>query len=461
MTASPTAEKTLPFGDGLVSVDGEDLDGKPFSRYLDRCQVDTPHSLVKLTWDEVLKRRTEIGLVLDFGSGDCRFARHGRYDRYIGYEIDPTRQSKIPLPTDAEIEIGCAFASNRSDADLCIGNPPFVRNQDLPDGWRNRMASLLREKTGIQLSGYANAWQYFMLLAIASCREDGLCALVVPYEWISRPSVKTLRDYIRSMGWTVAVTRLEDQMFNGVLTTASVTIIDKRGKSGLWSVSGCSENEKPTESMPEVLAYTKREYNHVGPRATRGLSPGHQRALVLTETERLSANLDVNKDVVPAVTTLRTLPRQCRNLTPTIFRENFIEAGLRCWLIRTDIQPSTSLETYLNSVDSAYRNTVTCQAREIWWKFAFPQTPQVLSSQSFRAPAPKTVLNSVGAKAVGGTCAVHGLTQKQARFLVNYIGDMNLEDRIVAHSNGLLKVEINQFNTLMDEVLSTFPSRSA
>ena len=178
------------------------------SLYLRRCQVDTPDSLVRATWRHVHDIRSNIGTVLDFGAGDGRFAHHGRFAKYIGYEIDDRRSTASHLPHNAELRHRCAFSEVIEDADLCIGNPPFVRNQDLPPRWRLKAAQILLDRTGVRLSGLANAWQYFFLLALASVGPNGLCALVVPYEWVSRPSARAIRDFISANAWNVSVYRL-------------------------------------------------------------------------------------------------------------------------------------------------------------------------------------------------------------------------------------------------------------
>ena len=200
--------------------------------YLQRCQVDTPDGLVLKLWQEIGKRRKNVGSVVDFGAGDGRFARHGEYRRYRGYEIDASRLAGTKLPKNAELVHACAFGSAIEKADVSIGNPPFVRNQDLPDGWRAKVSDHLFAVSGVRLSGLANAWQYFFLQSLLCTKEDGLCALIVPFEWVSRPSVSALRHFIRTKGWEVDVIRLADSTFGGVLTTASITLIDKRSTSG-------------------------------------------------------------------------------------------------------------------------------------------------------------------------------------------------------------------------------------
>src|SRR5947199_194444 len=71
---------------------------KKVSLYLDRCQVDTPASLVKATWTHVRLLRHRLKLVVDFGAGDGRFAHGGKYSSYVGYEIDGARCRGVALP---------------------------------------------------------------------------------------------------------------------------------------------------------------------------------------------------------------------------------------------------------------------------------------------------------------------------------------------------------------------------
>src|SRR4051794_32290067 len=164
--------------------------------YLGRCQHDTPDDVVGRVWQLVADRRSKISKVVDFGAGDGRFATHGAYDQYIGYEID-SRQGRHPQLTNrAKIVHRCAFSSNIRDASLCVGNPPFVRNQNLPRNWRQVAAEVIADRTGVTVSGLANAWQYFAFLALATTEANGLVALIMPYEWVSRPSALALRDFI-------------------------------------------------------------------------------------------------------------------------------------------------------------------------------------------------------------------------------------------------------------------------
>jgi hypothetical protein len=422
------------------------------SLYLDRCQVDTPQPIVKKVWDLVLERHDHIGKVVDFGAGDARFARYGKYDFYVGYEIDPGRCSLEHLPAHAEIVNACAFSEDISDASLAIGNPPYVRNQDLPDGWRQQAAFTVERRTGVKVSGLANAWQYFFFLSIASTDEKGLVALVVPFEWVSRPSSKALRDYVKARGWGVSVYRLHDSTFDRVLTTSSITIIDKSVSHGEWAYF--EETAKGTferVSAPSGEGSKLLEYSRVradGLAAKRGLSPGTQQYLLLTEGERVRSGLHIGKDVVRCVASLRNWPADETMLDLVAFKREFVAKGRKCWLVRTDKMPSPRLQAYLDNVPLEGRQTSTCMNREVWWAFTMPTIPSALISTGYR-DRPKTVINAANVVAVGGVCGVFGATPEKAAAIVELLHKHDYAGLVVPHSNGLQKLEINQINALL------------
>ena len=305
--------------------------------YLDRCQVDTPDLLVQRVWKEVLIRRLEPGKVVDFGAGDGRFAQFGRFNRYVGVEIDGERCSVAAFPKNARLIHSCAFSVDICDADVCIGNPPYVRNQDLPVGWRQTAGTILKERSGVVLSGLANAWQYFFLLSITSAKADGLIALVIPYEWVSRPSASAIRTFIQENKWNVDVYRLLDSSFSRVLTTSSITIVDKASRDGRWryfeqQVDGSFKTlPGVTNAKSGLVAYYKRGRTpETAITVRRGLSPGTQKVLTLTDGERVRLGLQVDRDVVPCVTTLRYLPSGALKLDKEVFNRYYVRPGKKC-----------------------------------------------------------------------------------------------------------------------------------
>ena len=444
--ASSMAELTRCWGDpGSVS------------SYLDRCQVDTPADVVRATWEHVSRLRPgKIGKVIDLGAGDGRFAHHGNYRSYIGYEIDAARCLEARLPKNARLINRCAFTDTITDADVCVGNPPFVRNQDMPDSWREHVHAVVKQRDGVHVSGLGNAWQYFFLQGLASLNTGGLAALVVPFEWVSRPAAKALRAYIREKGWRVYVYRLRGAGFARVMTTASITVVDKSGRDGKWEFHDETPDgldrrmASPTGSSEAVLAYVRAaDLPPEGARAKRGLSPGTQKLLTLTDEQRRDHGLSVKGDVAACVTSLRQLPEDVKELDRGTFRRHYVEGGRRCWLVRTDVEPSERLRDYLASVPASDRQTWTCQRRAEWWLFKMPEVPSMLFAQGFRGLFPKVVRNSVGAYAVGGVCGIYNASEEQMEALTGKLGGMDLRDLVVSYSSGFYKVEINQINALL------------
>lgn len=428
------------------------------SLYLDRCQVDTPEQVVKKVWEEISARRTKLPKVVDFGAGDGRFARYGKFGAYVGVEIDGGRCMNAKLPANARLIHSCVFNVAISDADACVGNPPYVRNQDLPIGWRQSASSKLLERSGIALSGLANAWQYFFMLSLISAKEDGIVALVIPYEWVSRPSAKAIRDYISSKGWSVTVYRLLDESFDRVLTTSSITIVDKSHKDGTWSYyqqqadGSFSPCASVTAGSGKLVSYYKRgREDALTIRAKRGLSPGTQKVLTLSDGERARLGLRVDVDVVPCVTTLKHLPVGEARLDKATFEKFYVKAGKKCWLLETSGTPSTRLQMYLDAVPSTERDTATCNSRDDWWRFTMPEIPDVLVATGFRGANTKAVVNTHAVRAVGSVAGIYGVKRAERAGFAKRLVAKRVGDRVVAHSHGLRKLEINQLNYLIQK----------
>lgn len=319
-------------------------------------------------------------------------------------------------------------------------------------------AGEIADRTGVTLSGLANAWQYFLMLALWSVKPDGLVVQILPFDWVYRPAARQVREYIAKSGWSVDVYRLPDGVFDDVLTSASVTVIDKRGPTSDWRFHAVLPDGS-IELLPSasggsagVLSYARiREAG--APIIRRGLSPGTQKALTLTEGERVHAGLWIGTDVVRCVTSLRPLPDHLTELDAASFEAHLQEMGARCWLVRTDREPTPRLRAYLDAVEPASYQTATCQGRSEWWRFAMPPTPVALIAQAFKGKRPKAVVNTVGAKAVGGVCGLHQMGSNDVGEVVAGLRALDLEDQLVDYAKGLRKLEINQINTVLASLL--------
>lgn len=418
---------------------------------LDRCQIDTPDKIVQGFWKLVGRHRKELGQVIDLGAGDGRFAIGADYEKYWGYEIDRRRILRPDLPSNAKVIYQCAFETNRTDFDVCVGNPPYVRHHDIEEPWREELVQRIKKDLELSSNRLCNLFTYFICLGIAKTKPDGLIALLVPYEWVSRPSTKPLRDLIASKKWDVHVYRFKDEVFKGVLTTASISIIDKTGKSGCWkfydidSDLNVKSKQQMSGSKHAVINYERRATVW----ALRGLSPGSQKIFTLTEEERLKYGL-WKSDVKPCVTSLRNVPKTLQRLTVATFEKHFISAGKRCWLIRSDHQPlNERLMKYLQDIPETKHDNYTCNKRQPWYVFRPHPVPRILYASGFTTYGPKVLINDIGAAAIGSVHGIHSDQRLDARKLRLKLFQIDFEKRVVAHAGSLKKIEVGQMNSIL------------
>jgi hypothetical protein len=82
-----------------------------------------------------------------------------------------------------------------------------------------------------------------------------------------------------------------------------------------------------------------------------------------------------------------------------------------------------------------------------------PPIPDTVISMSFRGCFPKALSNEFRVRAVGGVYGIYNVNADQVRSVVGGFGGLDISDRVVAHSNGLRKIEIGQLNALLAEHL--------
>lgn len=363
------------------------------------------------------------------------------------------------MPTGARLIVADAFAWKGKGFDLCIGNPPYIRHHGLEPTWRDSAQKTIIDGGGPVLKKTANAFIIFLAQALIRTNANGLVAQVVPYEWVTRPSAKELREFIDTNGWSVHVYRFDSSIFPTVLTTASITIIDKNTQDGKWHFGTITRNGVVTSvdhasgTPLKVIAYKEGAEKC---KALRGLSPGGQEIFVLTEEERLFYSLKKGRDVRPCVTSLRSLPQDMARLDKASFERHFVRAGARCWLIRSDLDNhSMELARYLDTVPSeAWERYSTCTNREKWWHYRPHPSPALLVASGFTQKAPKILVNEVGAVAVG---SVYGVLLADGNatpdMMANRLRSFDFHERLVHHSNGLKKLEVKQLNAVLSELL--------
>ncbi len=386
------------------------------------------------------------------GAGDCRLARDGAFEKYVGVEIDRKRIAAATPPPNGKIIHNCVFQHRGHDYDACIGNPPYAQHHDIQTRWKDRTIARLEEGLAVSLNKRCNLYIYFFCLALLKSCPNGLVALIIPYEWVSRPSSKALREYINGKQWSVSVYRFQKPIFEGVMTTASISIVDKARPDGKWRYYDITRYHRVvkrrgvTNSCHRVLDYASRGRIW----ALRGLSPGSQKIFTLSEAERIRNGLK-RRDVIPCVTSLRNVPKNVRTLSRAAFQRYFVSSGEKCWLIRSyEHARSTNLNAYLDAAPPEIRHNYTCQNQAPWFNYTPHPIAQILFSSGFTDFGPKILLNWVGACAIGAVLGIHGKNKIPVRRLQDYLLRINFEKRVVAHARKLKKVEVKQLNSVLN-----------
>ena len=115
----------------------------------------------------------------------------GRLARAVGYEIDP--HYGVP----AAKLWGCARLDVRlrdfttedppppgEKFNLVVCNPPYVRHHHIPGAEKQRLKALTRQACGIDISGLAGLYCYFLGLSHQWMAEGGLAAWLIPSEFM-------------------------------------------------------------------------------------------------------------------------------------------------------------------------------------------------------------------------------------------------------------------------------------
>lgn len=145
---------------------------------------------------------------LEPSAGDGAFVRGlGRRSlllEFLGIEID---EADAAACEQALLDANCAGAvlhdsffrwlarASAAEFDVVVGNPPYVRYQNLDAGERAAAEQVLA-RLGLEAQGVANAWVLFVVLALARLRVGGSFALVLPFELISTHSAGLVREFL-------------------------------------------------------------------------------------------------------------------------------------------------------------------------------------------------------------------------------------------------------------------------
>jgi adenine-specific DNA-methyltransferase len=198
-------------------------------------QFFTPPAIASLMAEWVSEKSP--GIVLDpaFGTGILarEIGKRLPQTKIIGYEIDPAvafaaRKAARLAALDIEIkEADFLDADPKETFDGIIGNPPYLRQQDLPNA-AQRIAQI-GHGCGIRLSGLTNAYALFLLDCCQRLNNGGRLAFIIPTEWTNANFGNPIKEYLLKHGYLRAIVYVchTNIVFEDALTTSSILFIEK------------------------------------------------------------------------------------------------------------------------------------------------------------------------------------------------------------------------------------------
>ncbi|MDD4963338.1 MAG: N-6 DNA methylase [Gallionella sp.] len=162
---------------------------------------------------------------------------HKRISSAIGIELDSVfADAARNLWGDEGLEVllgdftrviangSCPTAPN-----VILANPPYVRHHHMSKEDKERLQDLTFKMSGVEVSGLAGLYVYFLLLATAWLEEGGVAAWLIPSEFMDVNYGAALKAYLADRVTLIRVHRFDpdDVQFGDALVSSVVLVFRK------------------------------------------------------------------------------------------------------------------------------------------------------------------------------------------------------------------------------------------
>ncbi|HML22080.1 MAG TPA: N-6 DNA methylase [Aggregatilinea sp.] len=97
---------------------------------------------------------------------------------------------------------------------VVVGNPPYIRYHDIPKDLQHRAISRLAE-VGLEISGRASYWAFFLLYSMQFLREGGRLAMILPGALLHTDYSEHVRSLLVRFFRTTTIVLLNERVFDG------------------------------------------------------------------------------------------------------------------------------------------------------------------------------------------------------------------------------------------------------
>lgn len=114
-------------------------------------------------------------------------------------------------------------------ANLIVTNPPYVRHHHLNASAKARLRQALKWRLGVQISGLAGLYCYFLLLADSWLARNGLSVWLIPTEFLTVNYGEAVRRYLTERVSLLHIHAFDarDVQFDDALVSSAVVVFEK------------------------------------------------------------------------------------------------------------------------------------------------------------------------------------------------------------------------------------------
>ena len=266
-----------------------------------------------------------------------------RISSAVGVELDPVfADAARNLWTNAKLEVVhgdftrlVATGSCPPAPNIILANPPYVRHHHMNREDKERLQGLTFKMTGVEVSGLAGLYVYFLLLATAWMEDGGIAAWLIPSEFMDVNYGMALKGFLADRVTLIRAHRFDpdDVQFGDALVSSVVLVFRKTPPSAAhtveFSYGGTLAEPHARDLIPRERLRESRKWtvypNHAkndrhtlsdsnGPmlgdffRVQRGIATGCNKFFVLDRTDANSLGLPSKylRPILPSPRHLKT-----------------------------------------------------------------------------------------------------------------------------------------------------------
>jgi adenine-specific DNA-methyltransferase len=200
-------------------------------------------AIARYAWRRLSRRRGSfrfldpaIGTGAFFSAALQAFAT-SRISDALGAEIDTCySEIAVRLWSDAGLRVvprdftTLRPPDSNGKVDLVLANPPYVRHHHMNTESKRRLGQLVRERLGIEVSGLAGLYCYFLLLCDAWLASNALSMWLIPSEFMDVNYGGCLKTYLTRHVTLEHIHRFcpSEAQFEDALVSSAVVVFRKR-----------------------------------------------------------------------------------------------------------------------------------------------------------------------------------------------------------------------------------------